>query len=112
MIITIRTGEALLIPTSTNVLYDCHVLNLVPKKERERIIRWDLEYGKGVIHKTFINEIVEEIIMIADEMGLLDQIELVRYDKTDSKINHMAKEVHYTGQELYNALIKHGLAVL
>ena len=108
MIITIRSGNDL-DPFGGGIeRYGNSTINTIHKTERTRMINNLLIIGKWGTCYTYIQEIIEEIVIIANEMGLLDQIELERYDKGDPT----NKIVHYSGQELYNAIIKFDMSVI
>lgn len=104
MIITIRAGVDL--NPFGSVELSC--INIIHKTERTRMIKSILIIGKWTVLNTYINEIVEEIVIIADEMGLLNEIQLERYDKADLG----TKIIYFSGVELYDAVIKFGFSVV
>lgn len=105
MIITIRSGIDLERFGAGIANYQNSSIHFSHKKEREEMIENIFIIKKHTIIYTYIQEIIEEIILIADEMKMINQVELVRYDSPE-------KVIHYSGKELYRALIVFGVSVI
>ena len=116
MIITIKSDSGII---KGNILNTNHTINLMHNKDRVALIESWLDQKIPVIVETYSEEIIDEIIMVADDKGMIEEIELIRCDplrplmpyENNKIISNGLIETHYDAKNLLYSL-RSGIARL